>query len=63
MSEQRELLSVGLNVGTTTTQIVFSRIYLKNVAPAMQVPRIGIADRLGLYQSPIYFTPRPPVNV
>ena len=57
MSEQRELLSVGLDVGTTTTQIVFSRIYLKNVAPAMQVPRIGIADRLVLYQSPIYFTP------
>jgi ethanolamine utilization protein EutA len=57
MSEQRELLSVGLDVGTTTTQIVFSKIRLKNIAPAMQVPRIGIADRSVLYQSPIYFTP------
>ncbi len=57
MSDERELLSVGLDVGTTTTQIVFTRIALKNVAPAMQVPRIGIADRRILYQSPIHFTP------
>jgi ethanolamine utilization protein EutA len=57
MSDGRELLSVGLDVGTTTTQIVFSRIVLRNVAPALQVPRIGIADRRVLYQSPIYFTP------
>ncbi len=57
MSDGRDLLSVGLDVGTTTTQVVFSRISLKNVAPAMQVPRIGIADRQVLYQSPIYLTP------
>ncbi|MGB8644197.1 MAG: ethanolamine ammonia-lyase reactivating factor EutA, partial [Anaerolineae bacterium] len=57
MSEPRELLSVGLDVGTTTTQIVFSWIALRNIAPAMQVPRIGIADRRILYESPIYFTP------
>jgi ethanolamine utilization protein EutA len=57
MSDGRELLSVGLDVGTTTTQIVFSRIRLQNVAPALQVPRIGIADRQVLYQSEIYFTP------
>ncbi len=57
MSDGRELLSVGLDVGTTTTQIVFSKISLRNVAPALQVPRIGIADRRVLYQSPIYFTP------
>lgn len=57
MINGRELLSVGLDVGTTTTQVVFSRIFLRNVAPAMQVPRIGIADRTVLYQSPIYLTP------
>jgi ethanolamine utilization protein EutA len=53
----RELFSVGIDVGTTTTQIVFSRLQLRNTAPAMQVPRIGIADRIVLYQSPIHLTP------
>ncbi len=57
MSERRELLSVGLDVGTTTTQIVFTKIFLKNVAPALQVPHIGIADRHILYESPTHFTP------
>ncbi len=50
-------MSVGLDVGTTTTQIVFSRIRLKNVAPSSQVPRIGIGDREILYESQIVFTP------
>src|SRR5580765_3925673 len=57
MADDRTLLSVGLDVGTTTTQVVFSRIRLRNVAPASQVPRIGIGDREVLYESPIYFTP------
>lgn len=57
MADSRILLSVGLDVGTTTTQVVFSRIYLKNVAPSSQVPRIGINDRDLLYQSQIYITP------
>lgn len=57
MTEPRELLSVGLDVGTTTTQIVFTRIALKNIAPALQVPHIGIGDRKVLYQSPVHFTP------
>lgn len=57
MSDTRSLLSVGLDVGTTTTQIVFSRIHLRNIAPSSQVPRIGIADRDILYQSQVYLTP------
>lgn len=57
MADTRSLLSVGLDIGTTTTQIVFSRIHLRNIAPSSQVPRIGIGDRDILYQSQIYFTP------
>lgn len=57
MSETRELLSLGLDVGTTSTQIVFTRIALRNTAPALQVPHFGIADRKVLYESPIHFTP------
>ncbi|MCI0551997.1 MAG: ethanolamine ammonia-lyase reactivating factor EutA [Anaerolineae bacterium] len=57
MSDYRALLSVGVDVGTTTTQIVFSRINLQDVARAGQIPRINITDRRVIYQSPIVFTP------
>jgi ethanolamine utilization protein EutA len=57
MSESRDLLSVGVDVGTTTTQIVFSRLNLQDVSRPGQIPRIHITDRKVIYQSPIVFTP------
>jgi ethanolamine utilization protein EutA len=57
MADTRALLSVGVDVGTTTTQIVFSRLNLQDVSRAGQIPRINITDRKVIYQSPIVFTP------
>lgn len=57
MSDSRALLSVGVDVGTTTTQIIFSRLNLQDVARVGQIPRINITDRKVIYQSPIVFTP------
>lgn len=57
MSDSRSLLSVGIDVGTTTTQIVFSRLSLSNVARGGQIPRMAITEREILYQSPIVLTP------
>ncbi len=57
MPDSRSLLSVGIDVGTTTTQFVFSRLTLTDVARPGQIPRIGITDRAIIYQSPITFTP------
>ena len=57
MSENRALLSVGVDVGTTTTQIIFSRLGLTDVARPGQIPRINITKRDVLDQSPIVFTP------
>jgi ethanolamine utilization protein EutA len=57
MTDSRALLSVGVDVGTTTTQIIFSRLNLMDVARAGQIPRINITDRRVIYQSPIVFTP------
>jgi ethanolamine utilization protein EutA len=57
MSDSRSLLSVGIDVGTTTTQIVFSRLSLTDVARPGQIPRINITGREIIYQSPIVFTP------
>ncbi len=57
MTEARQMLSVGIDVGTTTTQVVFSRLMLNDVARPGQIPRINITDKAILYQSPIVFTP------
>jgi ethanolamine utilization protein EutA len=57
MSDSRALLSVGVDVGTTTTQVIFSRLNLQDVARSGQIPRINITDRKVIYQSPIVFTP------
>ncbi len=57
MSNTRSLLSVGIDVGTTTTQIIFSRLNLSDVARPGQIPRMAITGREVLYQSPIVFTP------
>ena len=57
MPDSRSLLSVGVDVGTTTTQIIFSRLNLMDVARPGQIPRINITDRKVVYQSPIVFTP------
>lgn len=51
------LLSVGIDVGTTTTQLIVSRLTVENKASAFSVPEMEISDRQVIYQSPIHFTP------
>ena len=55
MSER--LLSVGLDVGTTSTQLIVSELLVENRASGFAVPEMEITDRKILYQSPVYFTP------
>jgi ethanolamine utilization protein EutA len=57
MPDSRSLLSVGIDVGTTTTQVVFSRLNLADKARPGQIPRLAITDRQILYQSAIVMTP------
>ena len=57
MPDTQSLLSVGIDVGTTTTQVVFSRLQLANVARTGLIPRVSITAREILYQSPIMLTP------
>lgn len=52
-----ELLSVGLDVGTTTTQLILSRLTVENKGGAFSVPEMVIEGRTLLYQSPVIFTP------
>ena len=51
------LRSVGLDVGTTTTQLIVSQLRIENRASSFSVPDMQIAQRTVLYQSPIRFTP------
>ena len=55
MSEN--LLSVGIDVGTTSTQLVVSRLRVENRASAFAVPEMVITDREICYRSPVHFTP------
>ncbi len=51
------ITSVGIDIGTTTTQLVISRLTIKNIAPGSSIPRMEITDKEVLYRSGIYFTP------
>lgn len=55
MSES--LLSVGIDLGTTTTQMILSRLQVENTAPAFSVPRMEISGREILYRGTVHFTP------
>lgn len=58
MSKQKEsMISAGIDIGTSTTKIVISRLSVLNVAGMSHVPRIEIIDKEVLYQSPVYRTP------
>ena len=57
MSATRRLCSVGVDVGTTTTQVIFSALEVINRAPVNQVPRYEFSRRDILFQSPVVFTP------
>ena len=54
----REIIhSVGIDVGTTTTQVIFSRLTLENTASVTSVPRVRIVDRQVVHTGPVHFTP------
>jgi ethanolamine utilization protein EutA len=54
---KQNLLSVGIDIGTTTTQIIFSRLVIDNKASAMSIPELKIIQKDILYRSDIYLTP------
>ena len=54
---KEEILSAGIDIGTSTTQLVFSKFYIENTATMFSVPRVTIVDKEIIYRSDIYFTP------
>lgn len=51
------ILSVGIDIGTSTTQLIFSRLTIENRASSYTVPQICIVKKEVIYRSGIYFTP------
>lgn len=51
------ILSVGIDIGTTTTHLIISRISLKNRMPGSQIPKIEISNKEIVYRSKIHMTP------
>lgn len=54
---EKPLMSVGIDIGTTTTQVIFSHLELVNRAAVSQVPRYEFIKREISWQSPVFFTP------
>jgi len=54
---KEEIISVGIDIGTTTTQLIFSKLTIENTASAFSIPQIKIVDKQVFYKGNIYFTP------
>ncbi len=51
------LLSVGIDIGTSTTQLILSELSIENMASAFTIPRVTITDKKVKFKSDIIFTP------
>lgn len=55
--QPEQILSVGIDIGTSTTQVVFSRLTVADTAGFCSVPRVSIVDKQLVYQGEIHPTP------
>lgn len=56
-NNMESIISIGIDIGTTTTSIIFSRIYFNNTAVSYMAPKVDITDKEILYRSEIFETP------
>lgn len=55
--EEQWIKSVGIDVGTSTTKMIVSRLRLGRMSSTFSLPRFQIVERQLLYASPVYTTP------
>ncbi len=53
----QSVLSVGIDIGTSTTQLIFSRLELENTGSFFSVPKIDITEKKVIYKSAVHLTP------
>lgn len=51
------LTSVGIDIGTTTTQLIFSQLVLDDRAAMSSAPSVSVVEKRVIYRSRIHFTP------
>ena len=54
---KEEIMSAGIDIGTTTLQLVFSRMILENTGGFGRIPQVKVISKDIVYKSAIYFTP------
>ena len=57
MMQRERMISAGIDIGTSTTKLVFSELEIENTAGYGVVPRIEITNKRLLYRSSVYRTP------
>ena len=55
--EHSKMLSVGIDIGTSTSQVIFSNLTIENTAGYFSVPSVEIVGKEIIYKSPVYRTP------
>ena len=53
----KQILSVGIDIGTSTTQVIFSQISMENTSGYFTVPKISIVGKDIVYKGDIHRTP------
>lgn len=51
------ILSIGIDIGTSTTQVIFSRLTMENTAGYFTVPRVAIVGKEVVYKGAVHTTP------
>lgn len=51
------ITSVGIDIGTSTSQVVFSHLFLKNTSGCFSIPHIAFVDKKLIYASQAHLTP------
>lgn len=54
---KEKILSVGIDIGTSTTVVIFSHIYVENISDSFRMPDAKIVDKQVIYRSRIHTTP------
>ena len=55
---KKEILSVGIDIGTTTTSMIVSKLGISNTAASYMVPDVNITTKDIIYRSELYLTPQ-----
>src|SRR5689334_7458888 len=56
LQDHIELVSVGIDIGSSGTQVIFSRVHMRRMAEELS-SRYFVVKRETLYQSPVALTP------